>query len=694
MVVRLRLRSCWPVVLTAGLLGVTFPADAQFREPIEISVVDEGAVPDFTRPRLACDTDAQLAVVFESEDARYYAASHNRFSNFDVTLGLDAEHGPIRVASGDGDAFHIVYVQEGDVLLRVDPEAFVFPTEVDGGSGESVAADVAVGTLSPGEVAYVWQEGEGATAEVFLSNSTVNAEELGPGEAPRVRMSSDDGSTHVVWREGEGLRYQRWLPLDVTPGFDLEIPTPAGVEGEFDFVAGADAGNFFTVTVAFINEDTGEIYTSVLADGAAEFDDYEATTRAADTLALGLEGSGRLALAYAIDGEIVIVEDFGGISAFEHSLTEVDSGAGNPTLAIDVRDAIHVAYDEDGRIYYTNNVSEADEPEAAFLASPPDGIQPVTVHFENVSTGVVWYADWDFGEAGESPSYSDVEALFTDPGVFSVTLTVTGPGGVNTVTVDDAVIVDAAPFSMRLGPRDVVVGERDVHHAVMGAAAEDVFGFGVCARFEGATVEVERVDLGASIAALEPEFVQSDVDNDPVDGYAVLGVIFEWIPPVDTGVLAASEELELATLVYHVNESVETGSVLDLRLENGAGDPPVFNTYSVASPIGVVSELAYLDNGPITTFSPFPFLRGDTNGNGVLGMSDAQLTLTYLFANAEPPYCLDTADINDDGILQLLDALLLLDYLFTNGAPPAPPFPAYGLDETPDVLGACASEAP
>ena len=84
---------------------------------------------------------------------------------------------------------------------------------------------------------------------------------------------------------------------------------------------------------------------------------------------------------------------------------------------------------------------------------------------------------------------------------------------------------------------------------------------------------------------------------------------------------------------------------------------------------------------------PFPgeFLRGDSNGDLALDISDAIQTLRWLFVGAEEPKCMDSADANDDGVVDLSDAISTLGFLFL-GDPQQlpPPFPSFGDDPTED----------
>jgi hypothetical protein len=82
-----------------------------------------------------------------------------------------------------------------------------------------------------------------------------------------------------------------------------------------------------------------------------------------------------------------------------------------------------------------------------------------------------------------------------------------------------------------------------------------------------------------------------------------------------------------------------------------------------------------------------PFIRGDATFDSVVNISDAIFILSFLFNGGASPRCPDAADADDhDGIL-ITDAIFVLNFLFSGGRSPPPPFPAAGIDPTPDALG-------
>ena len=80
-------------------------------------------------------------------------------------------------------------------------------------------------------------------------------------------------------------------------------------------------------------------------------------------------------------------------------------------------------------------------PAAAFTPSATSGTYDLTIQFSNDSTGVISDYAWDFGDgttsSEESPSHT-----YTTEGIYTVTLTVSGPGGSDTVTCLGCIAVD------------------------------------------------------------------------------------------------------------------------------------------------------------------------------------------------------------------------------------------------------------
>jgi hypothetical protein len=86
------------------------------------------------------------------------------------------------------------------------------------------------------------------------------------------------------------------------------------------------------------------------------------------------------------------------------------------------------------------------------------------------------------------------------------------------------------------------------------------------------------------------------------------------------------------------------------------------------------------------------FIRGDSNSDGAVEISDAINTLGYLFAGGGRVSCQDGADSNDDGALDISDALFVLNVLFLGTRVMPQPSPGCGTDPTPDALPPCPQD--
>ncbi len=80
------------------------------------------------------------------------------------------------------------------------------------------------------------------------------------------------------------------------------------------------------------------------------------------------------------------------------------------------------------------------------------------------------------------------------------------------------------------------------------------------------------------------------------------------------------------------------------------------------------------------------FVRGDTDADGSVKITDAVTVLNFLFLGNVAPPCISAADADDDGSVAITDAVRILSFLFSGGLAPQPPFPECGTDPTEDTL--------
>ena len=86
-------------------------------------------------------------------------------------------------------------------------------------------------------------------------------------------------------------------------------------------------------------------------------------------------------------------------------------------------------------------ITTAQRPVTDFSAEPTTGRAPLIVDFFDESEGPASSWQWNCGD-GTSSNEQDPTHTYTDPGVYTVTLTVAGPGGSDTETKTDYIVVE------------------------------------------------------------------------------------------------------------------------------------------------------------------------------------------------------------------------------------------------------------
>ncbi|NRA75536.1 MAG: HYR domain-containing protein [Planctomycetes bacterium] len=86
-------------------------------------------------------------------------------------------------------------------------------------------------------------------------------------------------------------------------------------------------------------------------------------------------------------------------------------------------------------------------PTAGFDIDPTSGIHDLLVSFTDASTGVITMRQWDFGDGGSSLEQNPTH-LYTEAGLYTVTLIVTGPGGTDTMVCSSCItVLDPPPVA-------------------------------------------------------------------------------------------------------------------------------------------------------------------------------------------------------------------------------------------------------
>ncbi|HLU46628.1 MAG TPA: cohesin domain-containing protein, partial [Planctomycetota bacterium] len=224
--------------------------------------------------------------------------------------------------------------------------------------------------------------------------------------------------------------------------------------------------------------------------------------------------------------------------------------------------------------------------------------------------------------------------------------------------------------------------------------------------FDESVLEIVRVDTVHPRPDGQPwNSVLSSLNNDDEtpgsagvdEGYIAGRFIYGSYYGSDILSFPIDAEFTALDLIFRVKENAPVGTTEIRFIDGGIGCfatcehmvPYRNGMYSAGTSLTpeVVDSFLFINGllnivGEVTVF-----IRGDSNGDHRVDLSDAVFTLGYLFLGKETPGCLDAVDANDDGNLDLSDAVSTLEFLFSGATPLPAPSSSFGVDPTPDSLG-------
>ena len=193
--------------------------------------------------------------------------------------------------------------------------------------------------------------------------------------------------------------------------------------------------------------------------------------------------------------------------------------------------------------------------------------------------------------------------------------------------------------------------------------------FGICS--DPAVIVPIAAEVGWTVAALNlgqgPEFMRIEF----VSGGLTMRAIINDTDP--SALLPAGANLRLLTLRYGGGPQAVPGEIYPLEFCDVLGDPPV--------PLALVvngTEIEPATEPGRVLASAWRFLRGDSNTDGAINLSDGVFTRDWLFLGGRWPDCLEAANANGSSRLDLADAIYTFNFLFLGGPEPPAPFPECG----------------
>jgi hypothetical protein len=238
---------------------------------------------------------------------------------------------------------------------------------------------------------------------------------------------------------------------------------------------------------------------------------------------------------------------------------------------------------------------------------------------------------------------------------------------------------------LAIGTQRVLPGQQGVWVPVWISNEVAIQGFQLMATYDATVLSLEGHSLRYTVTAqLEPEFLQVNDRRTHIE----VGCLFDFLAPFDHRGLSPRQEARLLHLVFDVSRDAVAGTRTTLRLADDPALSQVLNIFTAEgrslSPqlLGATVEVVRQGDVPESLFT-----RGDVDSSGTFDLADVLVVLNYLFLRGPPPLCLDAADFHDSGKINVRSVISLLGFLFREGPPPSMPFPAPGLDPTPDPLG-------
>ncbi|MEC9475816.1 MAG: PKD domain-containing protein [Planctomycetota bacterium] len=672
------------LVLFVLLLLTPGSADGQFTEIIPISdvmVPVSGVYLHVDQNCLSCSPQ-QVSITARGDNDIYFTGSVLDFQQMFSVLTSTGQVFSPALTQGAVASYSISLEQEfpGEPrsVYLIDSVAAGFGDPVLISSGINESFDSSVVVLNSGDRVITWTRTGSSSNELMMKFSDQAPILCGAGSNSKALAVSEDSAV-IVWQQGTVLKAMITDASSQGAVFDLyNLLSP--IE-EWDAAVQSDGSIQLAVDVS----DELHLLTGSIFGGIATQQIVSTSTAAITDVAIGSLDSDRHTVAWIQNQQVHRYVVNGTASPVSGPIEQIPGNHTEFDMSYDGPGNEHFVIISDGVAWYAHDTPP---PEADFsISTEDDGIADHTIMFDDQSGGLVDSYLWDFGDGGTSTN-SLGEHTYVEPGFYAVSLTVSGPGGSDTKVVNNAVVVGSPDNSYKLADISVFSGQ-PVIHPVLGSHQDALQGYQISITYDETVLTMTEISLEGTLAdALQPEFIATSINPGGVNSSLYLAVIFDTLPPFDGRTMAPGVDQTLCTLNYTVLQGTPLGTSTELRFADDLVSPPINNIYATD---GGTSVIPYWIHGTVTVSEQpqFLFIRGDATYDQTVNIADAIFLLNFLFTGGDASVCPDAGDTNDDGSINIGDPINLLNFLFTSGSTIPYPYPGYGIDPTPDSLGAC-----
>ena len=344
---------------------------------------------------------------------------------------------------------------------------------------------------------------------------------------------------------------------------------------------------------------------------------------------------------------------------------EIDSVIKNHADDIDAINPSYAGFLGSGRVNAYNSIVTL--PDARFEAvGDLVGPAPLTVQFNDISPNSPTSWEWNFGDGGSSFDQNP-EHIFTEPGLYNVSLTIDEPRGTTTETLHRLVMVtaDTVRVDSIMVPPSPTDQQVELPIYLSNSAQNRAFVIPVQAKMDG---------------VVPPPYQKIVIDSISVDGTRIDHFESKQISPfndythiygfvLNSDISGGSNYLQPGTgLVLKAYFTIDGG------LENGT----VFTFDSITSASKTLqlngiyySYVPEFIPGKIVVYAPY--MCGDLDNNQTVDILDIIYFIDYKFKGGPPPESIESADVNLDGTDNVLDIVYLIDFKFKGGPAPCEP---------------------